>query len=137
MILFSIYLWFWELCDFVLTLYKQIVKTEIVPEKLVSKEVLTFLKTFHLWKKIVEHQKLKVAKKIYWVWYTRASIWNFVVCIVLLLWRWKIKYGAPSNHLFQRWQEHGKTLRVKINLYKKQCLTVITWNKKHRRKLYQ
>ena len=38
-----------------------------------------------------------------------------------------------SNHLFQREQEHGdwRGLRVSINCYQKQCVSVIIWNKRH------
>ena len=36
------------------------------------------------------------------------GIFCFGVSIEFLLWRWKIKYGLPSNHLFQRAQEHGR-----------------------------
>ena len=44
-----------------------------------------------------------------------------------------IKYGLFSKYLFQRAQQHGgyTKLYVTISLYKKECLPVITRNKKH------
>ena len=44
-----------------------------------------------------------------------------------------IKCGLLSQHLFKRTQEHGgcTNLWVAIDLKKKKCLPVITWNKKH------
>ena len=44
-----------------------------------------------------------------------------------------VKYGPLSKHFFQRTQQHGgwKSLRDNDKLFKTQCLSVITQNKKH------
>ena len=44
-----------------------------------------------------------------------------------------IKFGLFSKYLFQRAQQHGGTRNfwIMISLYKKECLPVITRNKKH------
>ena len=44
-----------------------------------------------------------------------------------------IKDGPFSKYLFQRVQQHGGYTKLLGNesLYKKECLPVITWNKKH------
>ena len=42
-----------------------------------------------------------------------------------------IKRGLLSRHFFKRTQQHGgPNVWVTINLFKKLCLPVITWNKK-------
>ena len=62
------------------------------------------------------------------LWYLHCTL-----TLVLVLRRYKLKYGLISNHLFQTTQERGRwkqnNLRVTINFCEKTCLSVATWNK--------
>ena len=73
--------------------------------------------------------------------HTTGSFWNFGIDIVLLLWRWKIKYRLPSK--ITRFKEiknleDEKNLTVTINFYKNIVLHLSHGIKSiYRSKLYQ
>ena len=70
--------------------------------------------------------------KSYRILQVKLYFWSLLLALYCYC-RENVKYGPFSKHFLQRTQEHDgwKSLRSNDKLFKKQCLSVITQNKKH------
>ena len=83
---------------------------------------------------------LKVVQNILQVWYMRTSFWNFVLklfILVLALYsvveikKWNTDFFQITYFKESKKVAVEENLRIMINVYKIQCLPVITSNKNH------
>ena len=83
---------------------------------------------------------LKVVQNILQVWYMRTSFWNFVLklfILVLALYsvveikKWNTDFFQITYLKESKKMAVEENLRIMINVYKIQCLPVITSNKNH------